>query len=205
MSTIHANANGILCNTIEQMRLAVNAGIQLKGADFENRDDFSEYKSHVYYIQRDLSRLACAAKKGDAETAAKAKEQFYADFKKLMKDYLCGEGDVYVAGPTEAEAYLPHIGTFRKGADGQPVFTATGEASFRKSFERTVIMRIDGGEMRTAEELRKAREEKAAAKRAAAKAKKEAAKQEKPDGRPEEIDVHKDKKEQQAKKEGAAA
>lgn len=205
MSTIHTNANGILCNTIEQMRLAVNANSQLKGIDFENRDDFSEYKSHVYYIQKDLSRMACAAKRGDSTAVEAAKVQFYADFKKLMKDYICGEGSEYVASSAEVEAYLPHIGTFRKDENGKPVFTASGEASFRKSFERTVIARIDGGEMRTAEEMRAAREAKAKAKKEAAKAAKEAAKQEKPDGRPEEIDVHKDKKEQQAKKEGAAA
>ena len=64
------------------------------------------------------------------------------------------------------------------------MFVSAGEASFRKSFERTVILRIDGGLIRTAEEMR------------AARAAKEAAKQEKPDPKLEEIDVFADKKKQ---------
>ena len=51
--------------------------------------------------------------------------------------------------------------------------------------------------MRTAEEVRAAREARQAAKRAAAKAAKEAAKQIKPDPKPEEIGVFADKKKQQ--------
>lgn len=52
---------------------------------------------------------------------------------------------------------MPHVGTFRKDTDGGIVFVSAGEASFRKSFERTVILRIDGGLIRTAEEMRAAR------------------------------------------------
>ena len=92
---------------------------------------------------------------------------------------------------------MPHVGTFRKDADGSIAFVSAGEASFRKAFERTVILRIDGGLIRTAEEMRAARGAKVAAKRAASNAAKEAAKQEKPDPKLEEIDVFADKKKQQ--------
>ena len=178
------------------MREAVQAGRSLKAADFDSRDDFRAYTLAVYFMQRDLSRLACAAKRGDNESMQAAKVEFFKTFKDLMEEHVGKSGTRYVAGKTEVEAYLPHVGTFRKQADGQFVFTSTGEASFRKSFERTLIARIDGGEMRTAEEVRAAREARQAAKRAAAKTAKEAAKQIKPDPKPEEIDVFADKEKQ---------
>lgn len=199
--TINRNFQGLISN----MREAVNDGKQLKAANFDNKDDFSAYKLSVYFIQKDLSRLAACAKRGDVAGAEAAKEEFYKGFKRLMADYFAGDGEQYVAGSTEAEAYLPHVGTFRKDADGSIAFVSAGEASFRKAFERTVILRIDGGLIRTAEEMRAAREAKAAAKRAAAKAAKEAAKQIKPDPKLEEIDVFADKKKQQKEDAKAAA
>ncbi len=195
MTTIRSSINGRLAGFLDTMREAVAEGRALKAADFYSRDDFKAYSLAVYFMQRDLSRMACAAKRGDKDGTDAARSAFYASFRAVMKQHVCLDGTEYVASETEAEAYLPHIGTFRKQPDAQYLFTATGEASFRKSFERTLILRIDGGEMRTAEEMRAAREAKAAAKKAAAKAAKEAAKQEKPDPKPEEIDVYKDKKE----------
>ena len=203
MTTIRSSINGKLAGFLDTMRGAVAEGRALKPADFYTRDDFKAYALAVYFMQRDLSRMACAAKRGNKDETEAARSAFYASFRAIMKQHVCLDGTEYVASDTEAEAYLPHVGTFRKQPDGQYLFTATGEASFRKSFERTLILRIDGGEMRTAEEMRAAREAKAAAKKAAAKAAKEAAKQIKPDPKPEEIDVYKDKKEaaKQAEKE----
>ena len=183
---------------INTMRNAVHANTQLKAADFDSRDDFSAYKLSVYFVQKDLSRLAAYAKAGNFAGVEEAKAEFYKSFKRLMTDYFAGDGEQYVASNAEAEAYLPHIGSFRKDPDGSIVFVSAGEAAFRKAFERTIIHRIDGGMVRTAQEMRAAREARAAAKKAAAKAAKEAAKQEKPDPKPEEIDVYADKKKQNA-------
>ena len=177
------------------MREAVQAGRGLKSTDFDRRDDFKAYALAVYYMQCDLSRLACAAKRGDKDKVDAERVAFYASFKNVMEKYVCASDSPYVASNTEAEAYLPHVGTFRKQPDGQYIFTPTSEAAFRKSFERTLILRIDGGEMRTAEEVRAAREAKKAAKAAERKAKKEADKQMKPDPKADEIDVYKDKME----------
>ena len=179
---------------INTMRNAVNDNAQLKAADFDSRDDFSAYKLSVYFVQKDLSRLAACAKRGDFTGVEAAKVEFYKSFKRLMTDYFTGDGEQYVAGSAEAEAYLPHVGSFRKDTEGNIVFVSAGETAFRKAFERTISHRIDGGMIRTEEEMRAAREAKAAAKKAAAKAAKEAAKQEKPDPKPEEIDVYVDKK-----------
>lgn len=191
---INRNYQGL----ISTMRNVVHENMQLKAADFDSRDDFSAYKLSVYFVQKDLSRLAACAKRGDFASVEAAKAEFYKSFKRLMTGYFAGDGEQYVASNAEAEAYLPHVGSFRKDPDGNIVFVSAGEASFRKAFERTVIHRIDGGMIRTAEEMRAAREAKAAAKKAAAKAAKEAAKQEKPDPKPEEIDVYADKKKQNA-------
>ncbi|MDD5918068.1 MAG: hypothetical protein PUD73_03105 [bacterium] len=198
---INRNYQGL----ISTMRNAVHENMQLKAADFDSRDDFSAYKLSVYFVQKDLSRLAACAKRGDFAGVEAAKTEFYKSFKRLMTGYFAGDGEQYVASNAEAEAYLPHVGSFRKDPDGNIVFVSAGEASFRKAFERTVIHRIDGGMIRTAEEMRAAREAKAAAKKAAAKAAKEAAKQEKPDPKPEEIDVYADKKKQEEAKVNAAA
>lgn len=177
------------------MREAVQAGRGLKAMDFDKRDDFKAYSLAVYYMQCDLSRLACAAKRGDSDGLTAASEAFYKSFRVIMTEYVGKSGTQYVAGNTEVEAYLPHVGTFRKQADGQYIFTPTSEAAFRKNFERTLILRIDGGEMRTAEEVRAAREAKKAAKAAERKAKKETDKQMKPDPKADEIGVYKDKME----------
>lgn len=206
MSTITTNYAGM----IPTMREAVNdkGRKMLKASDFFDRDDFSAYKFSIRIMQKELSALECAASVNDKEEKEKHLAAFYEQYKKILKDYFSGDGVNYVASPDDHVVLASNKWGFARDT-GDLSFDSMTEQAFRQLFERFVIHRIDHGKMRTAAEMIAAREAKQAAKKAAKKAAKqaakEAAKQEKPDGRPEEIDVHKDKKEQQAKKEGAAA
>ena len=157
----------------------------------------------VTQAQRLTSPLLATIKKHGRYKAAKEQdyermEALVAPFVAAFQEYLDLLGQDFKARRENLAAFLPHVGTYRKGEyltydeagnimqdeEGGNIFhienrfSTTSDAAFRKQFERTVV--DDGKNIKTRAEVRaerKARDEaQKAAKKAEAKQAKEAGK-----------------------------
>lgn len=165
-----------------------------KSAVGNDKEAWALYRQRVQHVQDVVFLYAKAAKEQDYERM----EALVAPFVAAFQEYLDLLGQDFKARRENLAAFLPHVGTYRKGEyltydetgnimqdeEGGNIFhvenrfSTTSDAAFRKQFERTVV--DDGKNIKTRAEVRaerKARDEaQKAAKKAEAKQAKEAGK-----------------------------